>query len=75
MNCRGKSTVSRSAIPLDFATSASMGQVVDKRYTPRSIYLSLCINCGGPIEDHRAIHKNACSRCMQTKDIVPIEDS
>lgn len=66
--------MSRSAIPLDFATSASMGQVVDKRYTPRSIYLSLCINCGGPIEDHRAIHKNACSRCMQTKDIVPIED-
>ncbi|ADM28742.1 reverse gyrase [Ignisphaera aggregans DSM 17230] len=41
---------------------------------PRGIYLGLCINCGGPIEDNRIIYRNACSKCMNSKDLVEVRD-
>ncbi len=41
---------------------------------PRGIYMGLCINCGGPIEDNRIIYRNACSRCMNSQDLIEIRD-
>ncbi|HDI02238.1 MAG TPA: reverse gyrase, partial [Ignisphaera sp.] len=39
----------------------------------RGIYLNLCINCGGEIDDLRLMYRNACSRCMKDPlSIVPI---
>jgi len=31
---------------------------------PRGIYLRMCPNCGGDIEDHFLAHGNACRKCM-----------
>ncbi|HIP56869.1 MAG TPA: reverse gyrase [Ignisphaera aggregans] len=38
----------------------------------RGIYQSLCINCGGEIDDVRLLYRNACSRCMRTPEIVKV---
>lgn len=40
----------------------------------RALYMSLCINCGGPVEDLRSLHKNACSACMASPQIVTIRE-
>ncbi len=39
---------------------------------PLAKYMSLCINCGGPIDDIRALNRNACEKCMNTPSIVKI---
>ncbi len=63
-----------TAIVFDFATSADMQRNIEKLYTPRGIYLNLCINCGGAIEDYRAIHRNACPKCMKVSDLVYVNE-
>uniref|UniRef100_A0A7J2U4J2 Reverse gyrase n=1 Tax=Ignisphaera aggregans TaxID=334771 RepID=A0A7J2U4J2_9CREN len=39
---------------------------------PLAKYMGLCINCGGPIDDVRALKKNACEKCMQRHSLVKI---
>ncbi len=39
----------------------------------RGIYQSMCINCGGEIDDLRLLYRNACSRCMKIPDVVPVQ--
>ncbi|MEM1865030.1 MAG: reverse gyrase [Ignisphaera sp.] len=47
---------------------------INKLLLPRGIYLHLCPNCGGPIEDSRLLFKNACSKCMGTNEIIPVSN-
>ncbi|MEM4788673.1 MAG: reverse gyrase [Ignisphaera sp.] len=58
--------VSVGDLPLD--------KFIERLKVPRGIYLRLCPNCGGPIEDSRLIFKNACSRCMGGDSILEIRD-
>uniref|UniRef100_A0A7C2VHJ1 Reverse gyrase n=1 Tax=Ignisphaera aggregans TaxID=334771 RepID=A0A7C2VHJ1_9CREN len=48
--------------------------VLKKLRLPRGLYLHLCPNCGGPIEDNRLVFRNACSRCMKSDDIVHVNE-
>jgi len=34
--------------------------------------MSLCINCSGPVDDVRALNRNACEKCMNVKDVVNV---
>ncbi|MEM5822395.1 MAG: reverse gyrase [Ignisphaera sp.] len=62
-----------SAITVPDSTTSARYEI-DRIHRPRGVYLNLCINCGGPIEDYRAIHKNACTKCMKIKGIVRVDD-
>ena len=50
----------------------SKGSSLERLNIPRAKYMSLCINCGGPIDDIRLLNRNACERCMGTQNIVKI---
>lgn len=53
---------------------ALKNRIMEKIRLPRGIYLHLCPNCGGAIEDNRLLFRNLCSKCMNVDTIVKIGD-
>ena len=39
---------------------------------PLARYMRLCVNCGGPVDDVRALNRNACEKCMQGHTIIRV---
>ncbi len=46
--------------------------VNDEKPIVRGVYLGLCINCGGEIDDLRLMYGQACSKCMRELSLTPI---
>ncbi|MCC6017136.1 MAG: reverse gyrase [Desulfurococcaceae archaeon] len=70
----GYGVLSRASALRISAKNMPEDKVFKKLMLPRGIYVHLCPNCGGSIEDNRLIFRNACSKCMGNNDIVFVED-